>query len=142
MECLIIPGILLGLFFLCLLIAFFTEQGWVCFFGFGIFILWVLSIFACPVNYIKTRNIAWRAEQYYEQIILPNVTEEGFDFVIVSNLEAGIWQAGDSNVFDYNSYVVTTRYWQSIPLIGTAIYDVPQHLKYVRISSENETTTK
>jgi len=93
----------------------------------------LIAVIVCPANYYETRNTAWGAEQYYEQIILPNVVAEGEDYVVVENIEAAVWQAGDYTVYNYNSYLVTTKHWQQVPIIGTCIYPVPEHLKYVRI---------
>jgi hypothetical protein len=132
MEWLIIPAILIGLMVVFGLLAIkWGDISWV------LLILALplfLAMITCPTNYYKSRNRAWAMEQYYIQVIQPNVISEGVDFVVVSNIEAGVWQAGDVNIYGYNKYLVTTRYWQEIPLIKTAIYSVPEHLKFARIS--------
>ena len=40
---------------------------------------------------------------------------------------------GDYNVSTYNGWLAGSRYWNSIPLIGTTVYDPPADLKYVRV---------
>ncbi len=130
----LIPGILLGVAILCLIVAAWRDSE-----GFIVLALIVGCFFlifgiASPINYYESRNTAWKAEQYYENLITPNIIEEQDTYVVVSNIEAGVWQAGDSNVFDYNSYLRTTRHWQNVPIIGTIIYPVPEHLKYVRLA--------
>lgn len=135
MQTLIIPAIILIPFIVFLILAIRDRFDGVgrslgaIMFG----MIFVVSLIGCPVQYFTSRNIAWQSEQYYEQIILPNVVEEGNGFVVVENIEAGVWQAGDSNVYDFNSYIVTTRYWQEIPIINSVIFPVPEQLKYVRV---------
>ena len=93
----------------------------------------LLALISCPINYLGTRDEAWQAEQYYESLILPNVIEEGVDYVVVDNITAGVWQSGEFNIYGYNSYVRVTRHWQEVPIISSVIYPVPEQLKYVRI---------
>lgn len=132
----IIPAVFLALFIPFLIKAIRnSDYGNVKWFGLSLTfgILLTIALIVCPISYYTGRGNAWRAEQYYEHIIQPNVVEETENYVVVSNIEAGIWQAGDTNVFDYNSYLVTIRHWQDVPVVGWIIYPVPEQLKYVRI---------
>lgn len=95
----------------------------------------VMTLVLCPCLYLGSRSKAWKAEIYYEQIISPNIIEEGQDYVVVENIEAGIWQAGDNTVVSYNNYLRVTRHWQHVPIVNSTIYPVPEHLKYVRIGN-------
>ncbi len=97
-------------------------------------ICWIFA----PVQYFGDRSVSWAVAEYYEAVILPNIVEETEDFVVVSNLEAGIWQAGDHNIYDYNAYLKTNRYWQDVAIIQTWVYPAPEHLKYVRIQGGNQ----
>uniref|UniRef100_A0A6H2A0T8 Uncharacterized protein n=1 Tax=viral metagenome TaxID=1070528 RepID=A0A6H2A0T8_9ZZZZ len=97
----------------------------------------VLSVIACPGVYIKSRNKAWQVQTYYENIIQPNIVENKGDTVVIKNLEAGIWQAGEFNLYSYNSYIRTTRYWQEIPILSTIIYPVPKELKFVSVGKQD-----
>ncbi len=135
----IIPLILLVIFIPLLVMAllnsgYWNEDKWLVI-AIISGIIFLFSAFLCPGNYLITRNDAWRVEQYYESVILPNVVEETDNYVIVSSLEAGVWQAGEFNLYSYNSYVRTTLYWQEVPVIGWHIYPVPEHLKYVKIQT-------
>lgn len=129
----IIPGTLLGigLLFLGLAVWKGSEGWWVASGVFGFFLL--MAFIVCPVQYLSSRNEAWKAEQYYENLVLPNVVEETDSYVVVDNIEAGVWQSGEFNLYSYNSYVRVTRHWQDVPIISSIVYPVPEQLKYVKV---------
>ena len=145
MEWLIIPGILLASGGLIILIAWKIEDWWpmsiadkimgkVGYLGILIGVLFIASTIVCPVHYYSTRTDALKAEAYYQQIALPQMVEEHDNYIVVDSAQAGIWQAGEWNMARYNGYLKSTRYWDSIPIIGTAIYGPPEYLKYVRVN--------
>ncbi|KKL76986.1 hypothetical protein LCGC14_2039410 [marine sediment metagenome] len=98
------------------------------------FVMWI----AAPMSWFETRDAAWGATEYYESVIFPNMVEEGDDYVVVSNLEAGVWQSGDYNLYGYNKYLRRFRHAQETPIAQTWVYPVPEHLKYVRIEGGKE----
>lgn len=134
MECLIIPSIIVvlgGIFILVYKIH--GSDGW----GIGIIamaIFFLTAIIGCPVEYLQSRNKAWQAEEYYNNIAYPSMVQEASGYIVVDNAQAAVWQAGDFNIYGFNSYLRTTRYWDSVPLIGTCVYTPPEYLKYIRIS--------
>jgi hypothetical protein len=94
--------------------------------------LLVVSILA-PTSYYDYRCQALQAEAFYD-MIQNNIIEEGEDYVVVSGIGAGIWQAG--SVTEFNSYLRSVRYWDGMAFIGWFIFPAPDHLKEVRLSSE------
>ena len=88
---------------------------------------------SAPCIYYDYRSQALQAEAFYD-MIQNNIVEEGDDYVVVSGIDAGIWQAG--SVTEFNSYLRSVRYWDGIAFIGWFIFPVPDHLKEVRLSSE------
>lgn len=93
----------------------------------------VISFLTCAIYYYTGLGNVREARAYYENIIEPNIVEESDDCVTVSSVNAAVWQAGDYNVSTYNGWLARSRYWNSIPLIGTTVYDPPADLKYVRV---------
>jgi len=140
MEWLIIPGIVVGL--VALLFGIGTvlniKTNWgmdtlfIASIVFGL-IAFLVAITACPITYYSTRTDALRMEAYYEQIITPAIVEEYDDYVVVNSTETAIWQAGEMNLAEYNAYLQSTRYWDGVPIIGSAVFGPPEHLKFVRV---------
>lgn len=137
MEWLIIPGIIAGLAIALYVLAAWlgADDGLIAIAIVGGIVV-VLSLSLCPTFYYGSRNAALRAEAYYEHIVLPHVVAQEESYVVVHNIETAIWQAGEQNLTSYNAYLRSTRYWDSIPVINTAVYKPPEHLKYVRIAKE------
>ena len=138
MEWLIIPGILATIFAILLLWS--EATVWhkalsvvLCYLAGTLFLGFAIS---CPNSYYSTRTNALSAEVYYQEILLPHKVGETDTHIVVSSQQAAIWQAGEMNLPKYNSYLKTTRYWDSVPIIGTAIYSPPKYLKYARIGNE------
>ena len=140
MEWLIIPGIVVGLVVLLfgIGIAIGVKTNWdmdTFFIASIIFSLFafMVTIVACPITYYSTRTDALRMEAYYEQIITPAIVEEYDDYVVVNSTETAIWQAGEMNLAGYNAYLQSTRYWDGVPVIGSAVFGPPEQLKFVRV---------
>lgn len=96
-------------------------------------ILFLLCWIGCPVTYFDGRSTAWRMEEYYDNVITPHVVAETEQSVTVVSLEAGVWQAGASNLVDYNGYLRSNRYWSKNWLGHLFTYPVPDRLKYVKV---------
>lgn len=93
-----------------------------------------LTICLSPASYYSTRNDAIKFQAYYD-MVQGCVVEEHDDYVVVTGLDAAMWQAG--SVSDYNSYVRSIRYWDSIPVIQWCVYSVSDELKEIRLVSDN-----
>lgn len=93
-----------------------------------------LTICFGPSNYYTTRNDAIKAQAYYD-MIQSCIIEEHDDYIVVAGLDAAVWQAG--SVSDYNSYIRTTRYWDSISIIQWCVFPVPEGLKEIRLAPDN-----
>ncbi|MDY6957644.1 MAG: hypothetical protein SVK08_00670 [Halobacteriota archaeon] len=86
-----------------------------------------------PENYYGGWDEANRWSAYYHNIVEPCVVEEHDDYVVISSIEAAIWQSGERNLSEYNAYIVSNRKWDDLPIIGWAVYRCPDELKLVRI---------
>ena len=135
MESLLIPGILVGATVLCWRILRHSyDWDWLYII---VGVLMVGSLFCCPVIWASSKNAAIEAQSYYANIVQPHVIEEHQDYVIVgTEIAPAIWQAGASNLPEYNAYLRSTRYWDSIPIIGSVVYPPPKELKYVRVQNK------
>jgi hypothetical protein len=96
-------------------------------------IICVISFIIFPISYYDNRNMVWENETYYNQIVNPNIIDIGTDYVVVSNTNAGIWQAGESNVSDYNKWLIVQRYWQDTLWGKLVYYRISDDCKYVRV---------
>lgn len=133
---LLIPGIILGVVGLGILLVMRSggkdsDAAAVIYVVGACFLLF--SLIVCPCQYYSLRNEALRAETYYQQIALPHAVAEYEDYIEVLSPEAGLWQAGDMNLPNYNAYLRTTRYWDSVPIIGSVVFGPPEYLKFVRV---------
>ena len=147
MESLIIPGIIggiIGIFFLTVYLLtrychFCKGDDTLVIIG-AVFLLeaFVLALIACPlIRNVESQSDAITAETYYTNIIEPHIISEFPDYVVVdSSVAPAIWQSGDYNLADYNSYLATMRYWDSVPIIGSVIYPPPSNLKFVKVENE------
>lgn len=149
MEWLVIPGICLGLALIALVILLMLESqildsrhenDLLAFLSVGMIIICtvagVITLILCPTHYYSTRNSALRAEAYYEYVAKPAMVEEHSEYIVISNPESAIWQAGTLNLSSYNAYLESTRYWDSVPIIGTAVYCPPEYLKFIEVRSK------
>lgn len=134
MESLIIPGILGAITVVCFI---FLRNSW----DFDIvpwllLILTICAFICCLTSWTLYRADAIEAEAYYENIVQPHIVQEYDEYVVVgTDIAPAIWQAGESNLATYNGYLKSTRYWDSIPVIGTIIYPPPDKLKFVRVQN-------
>lgn len=132
----LVPTVALVIFILGLLISLRMERfeairGTVIMLA--LIISFVTGIVA-PFTYFEGRETSWGLENYYEAVIEPNIIDEDGEWVTVTNFEAAVWQSGDNNIYSYNQQLKSMRYWKKVPVIGTWIYPLPEHLKYVRVS--------
>jgi len=101
----------------------------------GIVVSWVaiMALIFPPICYYSSRSESFEWATYYETTIQPNAIREDDTTIYISNTQAGIWQAGDSNMVDYNNYVKITRYLQNKFPSKFWTFPVPENLKYVSI---------
>jgi hypothetical protein len=138
MDWIIIPGALTIIFVILVVSR-------MCFYG-DYPVMTILSIFlvslmgiswiVCPANYYQGLNDNIQLKSYYDNITKPNVISETDEYVVVSNVNAGIWQAGGNNVVSYNSMLASRRYWDDKVIIGSVICRPPEYLKYVQINGK------
>lgn len=96
-----------------------------------VIVAWV----AFPSGYVSTYNHSLEAEAYYQNVLMPNKVSETSDYITVTGLEGGVWQAGTLNLPKYNSYLVKTRFWDKVPIVGWGIYSPPDYLKQTKVIS-------
>jgi len=137
MDWLLIPGIL-GI--VLILTAIYkwrdVENGFVSVVIVILIICIFLAFIICPVNYYKTKTDSIEAEAYWDTFISPNIIEETDEYITIKNINAGIWQSGGYNLASFNQYLKSTRYWDSMPVLGTCVYPPKNHLKLVKVSLE------
>ena len=138
MEWLLIPITIMGLCVVCAILAhiFFDTTYSNDFLILGtlitIGITLTAMIFSCA-SYYDGWDEANMWSSYYDNIIFPHIVAEFDDYVVVTSLESGVWQAGDRNLSDYNSYLRSYSEWDDVPFLGLAVYSPPTHLKHVQI---------
>lgn len=138
MEWLLIPGIILGIMVIWIVIIKLLQPCVVPVIvevlTMFMVVVTVLTCITVPLAYLKQRGDVAALLNYYENIIQPNIVDVQNDYVVISNNNAAIWQAGDMNLSSYNSSITQRRYWISVPVIGSAVYSVPVELKFVRVA--------
>lgn len=138
MEWMLIPLICLAGLAITLLLAGISDSDAVQVLFLVAVSLFILSLLCCPITYYSSANDVREAETYYREFIAPNIVEEHEDYVLISNHDAALWQAGTANLSNYNSYITSNRYWDSIPLIGTCVAVLPDYCKYARVLAVKE----
>lgn len=142
MESLIIPGIIAGILGILLLIRKFTKsydaRDIIEFINFFLIAALILALMICPtLRNIVSRGDAIVAQSYYTNIVEPHIVAEFDEYVVVdSEIAPAVWQAGDFNLSEYNSYLATNYYWDANPIIGSLVYPAPSELKFVRVQGE------
>lgn len=91
----------------------------------------VVVLILMPVQYYMHRENCCDLSLYYDQFIEPNIIEIGDDYVVIENLEEGMF--ADWNIKSYNENLRSNRYWNSVPMVGWSWVEPDEHLKYVRI---------
>lgn len=139
MEWMWIPGVLTAAALFALVIADLRRPDG----SFGIldcvsFILCAMALtawIASPIIYeVDGRNDALAYAAYYDNVILPLVTEEHDDYVVIDSFKAGTWNEGVIVLQEYNAYLAVNRYWDQHWLWGTFVYPAPDYLKPVRVA--------
>lgn len=133
----IVPVALVALSALCFLLAFHVwDDGPWAMVGLLLGFFALISIIGFPTRYYQNRNDVWRMEAYYDNIIRPNVVAETPTTVTISNLEAGVWQAGDTNLPDYNKDLRIQKYWQATLWGKLSMYPIPATYKFVQVKGQ------
>ena len=99
---------------------------WPCFITLFVF---VVAVMICPMTYFEKLGEIKKMDAYYTNIIEPNIIEDLGDRYIVSNLEAGVWQSGESNLGSYNSTLALFKWQKTLPIIQWVVPDIPSYLK-------------
>ena len=135
MESLIIPGLFAVVVLILVLAQIKKENGFLEILTFIVITLAIGALIVCPlIRNLASRGDAIRAQSYYENIIEPHIIEEFEGYVVVdSDIAPAIWQSGDYNLSTYNSYLKSTRYWDSIVILGSMVYPPPKELKFARV---------
>jgi len=91
------------------------------------------ALVTCSISYYCDRSEMLQHEEYYNQFVVPNITEEADDYVVITGQEQGIWQSGEGNLSEFNAWLKNQRYWDGMTVFGSCHNTPSSELKFVRV---------
>lgn len=134
MEWMWIPGVLIVAVVALALLGVRYEQDGLKLLAAVVGVATFIAVLIAPSEYYSNRDDALRYAAYYDNVVVPLVTEEHDDYVVIDSFKAGTWNEGVVVLQEYNAYLAVNRYWDQHWLWGTLIYPAPDYLKPVRVA--------